>query len=124
LYFLPATGAGPAIVNSAVTPQIQMQSTTAANVNGNAAVGTWVRCYAKFGFSNGDYLKVGAAAAVTGQNAGGIGGSFAQQIGFGSGRTAKFSLANLCYANAEPTAQKIAQMDAIVTAKYAGLVIV
>lgn len=124
LYFLPATGAGPAIVNDAVTPDIHMQSTTAANINSHATVGAWVRCYAKFNNSVADYLKVGAAAKVTGQSAGGIGGTFAQQMGFGSGRTAKFSLANLCYANAEPSAAVISQMDAIVTAKYNGLVIV
>lgn len=124
LYFLPATGAGPAIVNDAVSPQIHMQSTTAANINSNATVGTWVRCYARFNNSIMDYMKVGSAAAVTGQSAGGIGGSFAQQIGLGSGRTAQFSLANLCYANADPSALVIAQMDAIVTAKYNGLVLV
>jgi hypothetical protein len=124
--YTDTAGAGATLIGDAVTPNMRHQCSTATNVNGGAAVGSWVRAEAFFNNAATDYLKQGTSKIVTGVAAGNN-ACFTtnMKLGFSTaGRTLLHTAFMHIIFNGEPTAGEKAAIDAAITTQFGGLVAV
>jgi hypothetical protein len=97
------------------SPALEQYGASAGNISTDLAINAWGVLEAKFNNATTDYIKLGAAAAVTGTNCGNAGASTGRQIfARAGGNAGAFELAALIYtAPASTTAFRSA-----VTSKY------
>ena len=101
------------------SPDLEIYGAAAGSRSSALAINAWGVCEAKWGNSTADYIRLGAASAVTGTNTGSIGPGTGRQIfAAGDGNYGAFELAALIYT---PPVDTTAFRAAVAT-KYAGLV--
>jgi hypothetical protein len=111
------------IGNNNLAPNIRMANITGSNVNGALTNSTWARVKSLFSNSTSDFLQV-ITTNVAGANAG-ANTAAGRRIGLDQGATAPANIvvAELFYANRNPTAAEETALNAYATARYgSGLV--
>lgn len=106
------------------SPILEMNSGTAANANGGAAIASWVLGIASFTNSTADYLKLGSTAAVTGASAGN-GSTVGRQLGSSaSAGPISMTFAEKVVLNRVPSAEELTAFAAYVTGIWGATVAV
>ena len=111
---------------SGSSPDVRMYNVSAGSVTGGATVGSYARLEAQFTGSAADYIKAGAAAAVSGVNSGVLAGGGTLQLfkgGPSAGVASNVEIAEAFCFLGTPDAGQRAALDAYCTSRYgAGLV--
>lgn len=108
---------GPNIADAGASPNLFAQN----GINGPqiaAALGTWFRIECLFSNSTSDYLKVGASS-VTGTNVGNTANSGGRILGgLSASGFGNFEIAEILYANRNPSGAEKTALDALTTSKW------
>lgn len=124
MQMLGDTGGISHVIDSNLGTLADVRQFNGGSANSQAmAANTWLRVHARFGNSIADFLKIGSAVAITGQNAGNNAGSGAL-LGAATAAGAQSSPLKLVLAVFTPVATQFAAADAAVTQYYNGLVTV